>query len=145
MKLVYIAHRIGGDYNKNIESVLELCGKLHTEDVLPFAPYIVALQYLDDTKVEEREKGMRANEYFFKNHIIDEILLCGPRISKGMEHEIKLALKYEIPITCHNPELQKGLDELIAKYKPLSFKERMYCGLLEYVAPYANAISRTIG
>lgn len=115
-KLTYIAHKMGDDIPGNRADVLRICGELLSPDVYPFAPYLVAFDYLDDSKPEQRLAGMKMNDYFFEQGIIDEMLLCGAYISKGMFHEIELALRYGIPIRCHNPELQQTLDQFVTEF-----------------------------
>lgn len=116
-KLIYIAHQVSGDIKANVKSILEICREIHTSEIIPFAPYLVALQYLDDTVSEERELGIKANRECFRRGIIDEVWVCGPKISKGMKKEVKLALENNIPIYCYNPSLQPELDQLIAQYR----------------------------
>lgn len=115
-KLTYIAHKMGDDILGNRVDVLRICGELLSPDVYPFAPYLVAFDYLDDSKPEQRLAGMKMNDYFFEQGIIDEVLLCGEYISKGMFHEIELALRYNIPIRCHNPKLQTVLDQFVKEF-----------------------------
>ena len=112
-KLVYIAHQVSGNIENNVKQIFQICHDIHKEDnnIIPFAPYLVALQYLDDRVIEERELGIQANEEHFKRKTMDEVWLCGPEISKGMQHEIKFALEYNIPIKCHNPKLKDDLDK----------------------------------
>ncbi|MCK5320577.1 DUF4406 domain-containing protein [Candidatus Parcubacteria bacterium] len=116
-KLVYIAHRVSGDIENNIKQIFKICNDIHKKDnnIIPFAPYLVALQYLDDRIIEERELGIQANEEHFRRKTMDEVWLCGPAISKGMEHEIKFALKYNIPIKCYSLKLQHDFDKLFKK------------------------------
>ena len=111
-KLVYIAHQVSGDVEGNIKKILQICHDVHREDnnLLPFAPYVVALQYLDDTIVEERSLGILANEEHFKRKTMDEVWLCGPRISEGMKQEIRLAKKYKIPIKVYSEALKNNLE-----------------------------------
>jgi len=108
MKIVYIAHQVGGDVEANMKAILAICNKIHREnsDIIPFAPYLVACQYLSNDMVEERELGIQANIEFFKRKTMDEVWLCGPTISPGMKQEIKLAEKYGIPIKFYNPALE---------------------------------------
>ncbi len=120
VKLIYIAHQIAGDINGNVKAVSQICKEIHTDNVIPIAPYLVAVQYLNDHVEEERALGISTNKEHFRRKVMDEVWLCGPRISKGMEEEIKLGLKYEIPIKCYNPELQSKLKNIIEKYKKLA-------------------------
>ena len=116
-KLVYIAHQVSGDIRANMKSILKICREIHTSKIIPFAPYLASLQYLDDNVSEERKLGIRANKECFKREVIDEVWVCGPRVSRGMREEIKLALEKNIPIRCYNPKLQIELDALMGKIK----------------------------
>lgn len=115
-KLTYIAHKMGDDIPGNRADVLKICGELLSPEVYPFAPYLVAFEYLDDSKLEQREAGMKMNDFFFEKRMIDEVLLCGEYVSKGMFHEIELALMYNIPIRCLNPDLQPVLDQFVKEF-----------------------------
>ena len=97
-KTVFVAHPIAGDIKENVRKVLEICKLVHTHDVVPVAPYLVSLQYLDDEIVEDRLLGIVANLECFHRRFIDELWLFGNRISSGMKEEILLALKLGIPI-----------------------------------------------
>lgn len=116
-KLVYIAHPINADtqaeIQENMDRVLEICESVHTEDVIPSPPYLVALEYLDDNDPDERCLGMQANREYFRRGVFDEIWLCGPRISPGMKQEIKLAQEKGINIRCYNKELEPELTEIL--------------------------------
>jgi len=113
--LVYIAHQVGGDVEGNVRRILDICHDVHKadDDIIPFTPYLSALQYLDDAIPEERELGMLANVEHFRRRTMDEMWLCGPRISNGMSEEIKLALQYDIPIKCYNPTLESDLEAFL--------------------------------
>ena len=97
-KTVFIAHPISGDVRGNIEKVLKICEEIHTRDIIPVAPYLVSLQYLNDEVVEDRELGMEANHECFRRRYIDELWLFGDFISSGMWKEIGLAREIGIPI-----------------------------------------------
>lgn len=115
-KLVYIAHPVGGDIENNIKKILQLCHDIHKKNdaIIPFAPYVVALYYLNDTIVEERELGIQANVEHFKRKTMDEVWLCGSKISEGMKQEIKLAKENGIPVKIYSPNLESEF-ELIWK------------------------------
>ncbi len=97
-KLVYVAHPISGDVEGNIKSVLQICKEIHTKRTVPFAPYIVALQYLNDDIPKERRLGADANAMYFKAGIVDELWLYGDKISPGMAEEVVLCRELGIPI-----------------------------------------------
>ena len=97
-KTVFIAHPISGDIQGNAKKVLEICKNIHDKNVIPVAPYLVSLQYLNEEVAEDRELGIEANLESFHRGYIDELWLFGDRISTGMEQEILLALELGIPI-----------------------------------------------
>jgi len=97
-KIVYIAHPINGNSRGNILKVLAICQHVHRGNILPLAPYLTPLSYLDDAKPKDRAKGLAYNSEFFKRRLIDELWLYGDTISEGMIGEIKLAKKYQIPV-----------------------------------------------
>ena len=97
-KTVFIGHPISGDIKGNVEKVLKICSELHTKDIIPVAPYLISLQYLDDKIVEDRELGMEANHECFHRRYVDELWLFGDRISDGMKKEILLAKEMNMPI-----------------------------------------------
>ncbi len=117
-KLIYIAHPIGGDVEGNVERVLRICRAIHIQkrDIIPFAPYIASLKYLDDTIPEERELGMLANRELFLRKAMDEMWLYGSKISIGMAREVQLCIEHKIPMRCGNPDLAHTLDILVRQY-----------------------------
>lgn len=116
-KVVFIAHPVAGNIQENVKNALSICKSIHTHDILPVAPYLESLQYLDDDKPEERKLGQARNKEFFTRKMIDELWLCGPRISDGMKEEVELSLKHGIPIKCYNPDLQAELDKIVEEFK----------------------------
>ena len=98
MKIVYIVHPISGDVQGNILKVLSILKEHHTAKTYPFAPYLLSLQYLDDTIPEDRERGIKANVELFERNFIDEVWVFGDRISSGMKAEIELAERLKIPV-----------------------------------------------
>jgi len=106
VKIVYVAHEVGGDVEGNIKKILEICRTLHTKDVIPFAPYLLALQYLDDASPEERLLGTSANAAFFERGIIDEVGVFGTRVSKGIFGELELALQLGIPVKAYDAHVE---------------------------------------
>lgn len=114
--IVYVAHPIGGDVDGNVASVLRLLGELHTDTCTPIAPYLVCLRYLKDDDAAERAKGIAANAKYFERRFMDLVLLCGPKISSGMQGEVKLALNRGIPLKCHNPALLPELETLLKQH-----------------------------
>ena len=119
--IAYLAHPISGDVEGNIESILCILKEIRLNeddgdewrDIIPVAPYITALHYLDDNVPEERALGMEENSYYFEKGFIDELLLAGPYISSGMRKEIELAHSLGLPISCYNPALQEELNQIL--------------------------------
>ncbi len=111
-KTVFIAHPIAGNIENNIKKVLNICREVHTKKIIPVAPYLVSLQYLNDEVIEDRSLGIEANLECFHRHYIDELWIFGDRISSGMKQEIKLANKLNIPIIPQTDEVKKDYKRL---------------------------------
>ena len=97
-KTVFVGHPIVGDVAGNVGKVVAICKEIHTKDIIPVAPYLGLLQYLDDEVVEDRVLGTDANLEYFRRGFIDELWLYGDRISSGMREEVDLALELGTPI-----------------------------------------------
>ena len=111
-KTVFIGHPIGGDIKSNVEKVLKICAEVHTKDIIPIVPYLISLQYLNDEVIEDRKLGMEANHECFHRRYVDELWLFGDRISAGMEKEILLAKKMNIPIIPKTEGTKQDLERL---------------------------------
>lgn len=120
-RIAYLAHPVAGDIEGNIRSILSILREIRLnassrpewQDIIPVAPYVVALQYLRDDEPGERLLGMEENSAYFESGFIDELILAGDTISKGMRAEVGLAHSLGIPVTCYNPGLQDELDEIL--------------------------------
>ena len=110
-KTVFIAHPVRGDIGGNMEKIINICKEIHNQNVIPIAPYLVSLQYLDDNIPNERFLGIEANLELFHRGYIDELWLFGDRISKGMEREILLAIELNIPIVPKTEEVKKDFEK----------------------------------
>lgn len=90
MQIVYIAHPIGGDVARNVALVEDRCRLIYQDkpDVIPLAPYLMALRYLNDAVPEDRLRGTAGNKEFFDRKVMDEVWLFGDRISHGMWEEV---------------------------------------------------------
>ena len=81
-----------------MKKVLAICEQIHSKEIIPIAPYLVSLQYLNDEVVEDRQLGIDANHECFRRGYVDELWLFGDRISEGMKGEILLAREMDIPV-----------------------------------------------
>jgi len=122
-KLVYIAHPVGGGVEENVKEILNICREVHTSEIIPVAPYLVAVQYLNDKISEDRELGIAANREFFRRGLIDEVWVYGCKISHGMREEIRLSVQHHIPVICKNQDLQSGLEKLLKEFRAELVKE----------------------
>lgn len=113
--LVYIAHPMGGDIPGNKAKVLGICRAILSDSVIPFAPYLTAFDYLDDSNPDQRRMGMEMNKYFFDQKIIDVLLICGDRISSGVRSEIKLALENGIPMAILDESRREEVNWVISE------------------------------
>jgi hypothetical protein len=112
-KLVFIGHPIAGDIKGNIKKVLDICMKVHTQDIIPVAPYLVSLQYLNDEIHEDRTLGVEANLECFHRCYVDELWLFGNKISSGMEQEVKVAQELSIPVVPQTDGTKKDYKKIV--------------------------------
>lgn len=96
MKLVYIASPFAGDMEQNIEAARSYCLEAIERGVTPVAPHLIYTQFLDDGDPAQRNTGMRAGLELLSR--CDELWVCGPEISTGMQREIQFAKGLGIPI-----------------------------------------------
>ena len=97
--IYYIAHSISWDIENNKKDIIKIANELHKNLwVIPFAPYLLYLNYLNDNIPEERELGILANKTFFEKKYFDKLFICWKTFSKGVFEEYKLAEKLNIPI-----------------------------------------------
>ncbi len=97
-KTIFIAHPINGDIEGNMKKVLDICAHLHNEDTIPVAPYLISLQYLDDSIPKDRDLGIIANLETLNRGYVDELWVYGDSITPGMKQEVTLALSLGIPV-----------------------------------------------
>lgn len=111
MKVIYIAHPIGGDVVNNLKKITEIVRTINMQepDVVPFAPYYVDCIALNDDRPNERERGIKNDIALMRKGFIDEVRLYGDRISNGMAAEIELAIELLIPVTPMTPETKTAL------------------------------------
>jgi len=111
MRTVFIGHPIGGDIRGNVQKVLKICAEVHTNDIIPVAPYLISLQYLNDEAIDDRELGMEANHECFRRRYVDELWLFGDRISSGMQKEVQLAKEMGIPVVCKTEGTRRDFEQ----------------------------------
>ena len=102
MKIVYIAHPISGDIEGNLAKIRAIVRHINLThpDVIPFVPYYADVVSMDDNNREERARGIKNDQEFFKRRIFDELWVFG-HISEGVAAEIKLAKENRIPVLLH--------------------------------------------
>lgn len=92
-----MAHPVAGDVAANIESAKRwYLYFLRNFDVAVVADWIVSCLVLDDNIPEDRRLGQRANATLLAH--VDELWLCGDRISSGMQSEIVQARMLGKPV-----------------------------------------------
>lgn len=111
MKIVYIAHPVGGDVTGNISRICDIVKEINLQepDVVPFVPYMADLLALDDNDPQQRERGIKNDTAILRSGLVNEIRLYGNRISAGMRAEINLGMALGMKITAMTPETASEL------------------------------------
>ena len=115
MKIVYIAHPVGGDVDGNLQKVADIGRKINLEEpgVVPFAPYYYDCATLQDAVPEERAKGLKNNAALMRACKVDEVRLYGNKVSSGMWGEVELAHELGIPVVAMTEGTKKEYGELV--------------------------------
>lgn len=87
-KLIYMAHPLGGDVGNNLVLANELLWDMRatyefTHNII--APWMSEANQFDDSDPEQRERGLAKCIDIIA--CCDELWLCGPRVSAGMQLE----------------------------------------------------------
>ena len=82
MKVIYLAHQLGGDFEANIASA-EAWARwaITTKDVIPLTPYLSLIRYLDDKDPAEQKLGHKAALELVSR--CDEFWMGGPVPAKS--------------------------------------------------------------
>jgi len=60
-KVVYVSHPISGDMDKNIGRIHGASRQIYSEGNIPFAPYLLFMEFLDEMSQDERKAGLEMN------------------------------------------------------------------------------------
>lgn len=92
-KIVYIAHPIGGDIERNLldlKRIIKVINETYP-DVVPFVPYYGDVASCNGNEDQRsRKKGIFNDHTIIKTGICDECWLTGDGVSEGMEGEQNL-------------------------------------------------------
>lgn len=107
MKLVYICSPYAGDAAGSTQFARAACRFAAEQGFAPIAPHLFYPQFLNDAVPAERDAGIRMGLRLLSS--CEELWVCGPRISAGMEQEIAEAKRLGIPVrTIAAPQIQAG-------------------------------------
>lgn len=95
MRMVYICSPLRGDMEQNIRRAHEYCAYAADCGMLPLAPHTIFTHYLDDRNPAQRQQGLRMGLELLKR--CDELWVMGSALSEGMQGELALAEKEDIP------------------------------------------------
>lgn len=99
-KFVYVCSPYRADTPENIaeneRNAERYCRQAIRSGYIPIAPHLYFTRFLDDSKEDEREAGLKMGRAILL--ACSELWLCGDRISTGMKAEIETAKAYGIPI-----------------------------------------------
>ncbi len=110
MKIVYIAHPIGGDVRGNLKKIADIVRAINlgfeTGDVIPFVPYYCDCVALDDGNPIHRDRGIYNDTVLIERMaiagVLSELWVYGNIISSGVKAEIELAERFNIPVIYKN-------------------------------------------
>ena len=96
-KLIYICSPLRGNYEVNIDNAIEYSGAAFRLGYIPITPHIYFTRFANDANSKERDMAMNAG--FQLLLMCSEVWVFGiDHPSEGMQEEIALAVRHEIPI-----------------------------------------------
>ncbi|WP_167597673.1 hypothetical protein [Leeuwenhoekiella sp. ZYFB001] len=116
MKIVYIAHPIGGNVVRNLEALAKVIRQINLAEpeVVPLAPYYADVLALDDNNPAKRARGLENGRCVLKSGAIREVWLYGDGVSPGMLGEIRLAEALGLPILPKTQGTKTAYNALLA-------------------------------
>ena len=87
-RMIYICSPYAGNTEENTAFARQACGYAIRQGAVPLAPHLLYPQILNDSVPEEREIGIR----------LEELWICGDRMSAGMKRETAYAKARGIPV-----------------------------------------------
>lgn len=100
---VFICSPYRGDTKRNISKARQYARFAADVGRSPVVPHLLFPQFLEDTKADERIKGIELGIVQMK--VCDEVWIFGTRISTGMEFEIEKAKEMRIPVRLFDEEM----------------------------------------
>ena len=110
--MVFICHPMTGDIEGNTKKVVEICRSIHSKDIIPVFPSFTTRRYLTPDPAD-RELARIMIEEYFRRRVIDEVWIFGDRLTAGIKREIRLAIKYGIPVVAKTRETEIALSEFL--------------------------------
>ena len=148
MDKIYICSPYRGNTEKNIENVKRYC-QYCAWDGIPIAPHLYFTQFLNDSSMTDRHRGMRWGFELLAE--CKEVRVYADEVTEGMIEEIKEARKLNIPIKFYNSEMEE------IKYDSLIINKRIGIGYRQIIedtynpgsgnriCPYAGACNGNCG
>ena len=93
---IYIASPYRGDVKRNTENAKKYAAFAVRQGKLPLCPHIYFTQFLNDDAEDERSIGLNLALQMLKR--CKEIWVFGGYISLGMDREIRMAQRWNIPV-----------------------------------------------
>lgn len=92
---LFICSPFGGK-QENVERAKELCRKAIDKGWAPFAPHLIYPQILDESKPDDRIRGIECGLEYLKGCYA--LLLADGPVSPGMQIELSVAEQYNVKI-----------------------------------------------
>ncbi len=104
MRIVYIAHPIGGNVEANLASLRRIVREFNLNPKyatsVPFVPYYADVVSMNDNNPAERQKGLQNGlAILARPGMVDELRLTGNTITEGMKQEVFTAFMYGILVS----------------------------------------------
>jgi hypothetical protein len=100
VKLIFICSPFSGDIERNTAKAANYCRFAYSKNVVPFAPHLHNLRFLDESISDERNDGIKLGIEILAK--ADELWCFGEKFTEGMQVELRYAIEHDIPIKYFN-------------------------------------------
>jgi hypothetical protein len=107
-KNVMIAHPLfGKEEDANIIKILKICAEVHSENIIPIAPFITTMAYLDEQFLVEKKVVEKLLFRYFQKRFVDEVWVFVDRLTKDVLTIVRQEFRFSVPVIAMSPQVKR--------------------------------------
>jgi hypothetical protein len=114
-KVVFVLHKMRGDYERNAKSVLNIIVNESSKRVRLEAPYLGMKEYIETSDLKLRKEGVRLTIKDLFSRRYNEVWIYGERMTEGMIPIFLTAILLNIHIRYMSDEIEASAKKLLGR------------------------------